>query len=185
MIIPGRVALSRKVITNIRSTVHQVQPCGIDLTLKRVLTWASSGTIDFSNTHRKTAQTVEIPYQTSQQQASTTSPWNKTTEITTPGEFIHLATGSYLIEFNEQVDMPLDLMGQILVRSSLFRSGALVSAGVMDLGYKGPVGAMLQVVNPHGLRLMRDAKCAQMVFHEMSEPVEEGYSGVYQGRAFA
>ena len=54
-------------------------------------------------------------------------------------------------------------------------------AGVMDSGYKGAVGAMLQVVNPHGLRLMRDAKLAQMVFHQMSESLE-GYSGVYQGR---
>lgn len=79
--------------------------------------------------------------------------------------------------------MPLDLMGQILVRSSLFRSGALVHAGVMDSGYQGVVGAILQVVNPHGLQLMRDAKLAQIVFHQMSEPVE-GYSGVYQGRTF-
>ena len=50
----------------------------------------------------------------------------------------------------------------------------------MDSGYKGAVGAMLQVVNPHGLLLFRDARLAQMVFHQMSEPVE-GYSGVYQG----
>lgn len=39
---------------------------------------------------------------------------------------------------------------------------------------------MLQVVNPHGLRLTKDAKLAQMMFHQMSEDVE-GYCGVYQG----
>ena len=39
---------------------------------------------------------------------------------------------------------------------------------------------MLQVVNPHGLRLFRDARLAQIVFHQMSEAVE-GYEGVYQG----
>ena len=98
-----------------------------------------------------------------------------------PIEYAELPCGSYLVEFNESVDMPLEVMGQIFVRSSLFRSGALIHAGVMDSGYKGAVGAMLQVVNPHGLRLLRDAKLAQMVFHQMSEPVE-GYNGVYQGR---
>lgn len=51
----------------------------------------------------------------------------------------------------------------------------------MDSGYKGAVGAMLQVVNPHGITLHEDARLAQMVFHEMSEVVE-GYNGVYQGR---
>ncbi len=91
-----------------------------------------------------------------------------------------LEQGAYLVEFNKTVDTPSSLMGQIFVRSSLFRSGALLSAGVMDSGYKGAMGAMLRVVNPHGLPLFRDARLAQMAFHQMSEPVE-GYSGVYQG----
>ena len=91
-----------------------------------------------------------------------------------------LKPGAYLVEFNETVDVPLSLMGQIFVRSSLFRSSALLSAGVMDSGYKGAVGAMLQVMNRHGLLLSRDARLAQMVFHQMGEPVE-GYNGVYQG----
>lgn len=91
-----------------------------------------------------------------------------------------LKRGAYLVEFNETVNVPLDLMGQIFVRSSLFRSGALLSAGVMDSGYEGAVGAMMQVMNPLGLLLFRDARLGQMVFHQMSEPVE-GYSGQYQG----
>ena len=91
-----------------------------------------------------------------------------------------LKEGAYLVEFNETVDTPLSVMGQIFVRSSLFRSGALLSAGLVDAGYKRAVGAMLQVVNPHGLLLFRDARLAQTVFHQMSEPVK-GYSGVYQG----
>jgi dUTP pyrophosphatase len=174
MIIPGRTALSRKAITRLLSPKQQVQPCGVDLTLKRILTWTTSGVIDFTNTRRKTADTAELPFQllpTSTQ----TSPHDRSTD------FVELPHGSYLVEFNETVEMPLDLMGQIFVRSSLFRSGALVHAGVMDSGYNGVVGAMLQVVNPQGLRLFRDAKVAQMVFHQMSEEVE-GYSGVYQGR---
>lgn len=193
MIIPGRVALSRKVITQLLSAEHQTQQCGIDLTLKRIMTWKSPGTIDFDNKRRRTAQTVEIPFQrdlkSSSGAASPPDLINKATQQTSetdsncPIEYIDVSCGSYLVEFNELVDMPLDLMGQILVRSSLFRSGALIHAGVMDSGYEGAIGAMLQVVNPHGLRLIKDAKLAQMVFHQMSEPVE-GYSGIYQGRKF-
>ena len=61
------------------------------------------------------------------------------------------------------------------------RSGVAVHAGVMDAGYTGVVGALMQVFNEHGVRVSRDARLAQMVFHSMSERVEEGYKGVYQG----
>lgn len=68
----------------------------------------------------------------------------------TPSEFIDLPCDSFLVEFHERVDIPLDLMGQ---RSSLVRFGVLIHASVMDSGYKGPIGAMMQVVNPHGLTI--------------------------------
>lgn len=185
MIIPGRIAVSHKVITGVISATQQTQPCGVDLTLKRVMTWSSAGVIDFDNTQRRTAQTVDIPFEPPQNRveiaANSQSAQQQAEKISKGGPYVDLTCGSYLVEFNEGVDMPLDLMGQILVRSSLFRSGALVHAGVMDSGYRGAVGAMLQVVNPHGLRLYKNAKLAQMVFQQMSEPVES-YSGVYQGR---
>jgi len=187
MIIPGRVAHARSVVTKLLSIDKQIQPCGIDLTLKRIMSWSSPGAIDFDNSHRKTAETVEMPFQRLLGPSGTTSGESKLGEDKTPEteitdtHYIDVSSGSYLIEFNELIDMPLDLMGQIMVRSSLFRSGALMHAGVMDSGYNGAIGAMLQVVNPHGLRLYKDAKLAQIVFHQMSEPVK-GYSGVYQGR---
>lgn len=170
MILPGPKLVFQKIIQNVRSTKLQVQPCGVDLTLKRILIWKSAGEVDFDNSRRNNAETDALPFQPDQ------SP-----EKTPGSSFIDLAQGSYLIEFNETVNVPLDVMGQIFVRSSLFRSGALVNAGVMDSGYIGAVGCMLQVVNPRGLRVWRDARLAQMVFHQMSEPTE-GYSGTYQGR---
>ncbi|KAH6638877.1 deoxyuridine 5'-triphosphate nucleotidohydrolase [Boeremia exigua] len=185
MIIPGRVAHARNVVKKLLSVEKQAQPCGVDLTLKRIKTWSSAGAIDFDNTHRKTAGTVDMPFRRlSGEPHIPTSRTSKLDEQETEAvetDYVDVACGSYLVEFNELVDMPLDLMGQIMVRSSLFRSGALVHAGVMDSGYKGAVGGVLQVVNPYGLRLYKDAKLAQIVFHEMSEPVE-GYSGIYQGR---
>lgn len=53
-------------------------------------------------------------------------------------------------------------------------------AGVMNSGYHGAVGALIKVMKPHGLRLFKDARIAQLVFHRMSEKTE-GYKGVYQG----
>ncbi|RHZ53861.1 hypothetical protein CDV55_103327 [Aspergillus turcosus] len=150
MIIPGRALLTRAIIHNVQNPALQVQPCGVDLTLKRVLTWISPGTTDLDNQRRQTASTNEIRFPAS----STPSPEDR---------FLDLQQGSYLVEFNETVSVPLDAMGQIFVRSSLFRSGVLLTAGVMDSG-----------VYP-------SARLAQFVFYQMSEEVE-GYRGVYQGR---
>jgi len=162
----------------------------VDLTLKRIKTWTSPGSVDFDNSLRLNASTVEVPFINQHEQfqnlpaqfhlALSNDPVMLKKHMHGRQESVMLKPGAYLVEFNETVDTPLSLMGQIFVRSSLFRSGALLSAGVMDSGYKGAVGAMLQVVNPHGLLLFRDARLAQMVFHQMSKPVE-GYSGVYQG----
>lgn len=189
MILPGRSVIP-KIISNIRSAKIQAQPCGVDLTLKRIKTWTSPGSIDFDNSLRLNASTVDIPFISHLEQFHHLPAQFHSTLSKDPAllqkymhesqESVMLKPGAYLVEFNETVDTPLSVMGQIFVRSSLFRSGALLSAGVMDSGYKGAVGALLQVVNPYGLLLFRDARLAQMVFHEMSEAVE-GYGGVYQG----
>jgi dUTP pyrophosphatase len=168
--IPGRAIVSRSIVQNLRQTDVQVQPCGVDLTLKRILTWTSSGAVDFDNSHRRNAETEAIPFQ------SDTSNNNNSGH-----GYIDLALGTYLVEFNETVDVPLDVAGQIFVRSSMFRSGALIHAGVMDSGYRGAVGALLQVVNPKGICLWQHARLGQIVFYQMSEPTD-GYKGIYQGR---
>ena len=189
MILPGRSVIP-KIIGNVLSAKIQAQPCGVDLTLKRIKTWTAPGSVDFDNSLRANASTVEIPFVSYHEQSQSLparfdskpskDPAMLNKHMHAEKKSVMLKPGAYLVAFNETVDMPLSLMGQIFVRSSLFRSGALLSAGVMDSGYRGAVGAMLQVVNPHGLLLFQDARLAQMVFHQMSEPVEV-YSGVYQG----
>jgi dUTP pyrophosphatase len=161
MILPGKTAIARGVICGLRNFNAQTQPCGVDLSLRDIQTWTASATLAFSNEHRVAAETQTLAFTGGPKQ-------------------IHLAAGHYLVMFNENVEMPLDIMGQIFVRSSLWRSGVLLSAGVMDSGYKGAVGALMQVVNAHGVTLHQNARLAQMVFHEMTEEVA-GYIGVYQG----
>ncbi|EME86768.1 uncharacterized protein MYCFIDRAFT_29484 [Pseudocercospora fijiensis CIRAD86] len=166
MILPGKAAVERGIILGLRNAAVQTQPCGVDLTVRAVRNWTSAGAIDFDISLRANAKTEQLAFLKPTSEGLQSS--------------LRLAQGAYLIEFHENVDMPLDIMGQIYVRSSMFRSGALVTAGVMDSGYKGAIGAMLQVVSPHGLLLHENARVAQMVFHEMSEKTD-GYSGVYQG----
>ncbi len=146
MLLPGSSLIPR-IITNIRSAKIQAQPCGMDLTLKRVKTWTSPGSVDFDNSLRLNASTVEIPFSSHHERFRNLSAQfhqaipkdSAMFEKRKQGshESVMLESGAYLVEFNETVDVPLDLMGQIFVRSSLFRSGALLSAGVMDSGYKG------------------------------------------------
>lgn len=142
MIIPGARLVSRNLVRGLLSP-SQVQPCGVDLSLKKILRWTSAGAIDFSNTRRVAASTLEVPFDT-------------TTDAVT------LSQGAYLVEFNETVDIPLDAMGELFVRSSLWRSGATLSAGVVDAGYEGAMGGLLDVRNPFGLVLYRDAKLGQV-----------------------
>jgi dUTP pyrophosphatase len=185
MILPGKAALSRAIIHHTINLTTQIQPCGVDLTLKRVLSWTSAGSIDFDNTRRKLAETQVLPFQApiedSTEHDSPKSQMPDQAKEPNTGGFIDLPAGAYLVEFNETIAMPLDVMGEVFVRSSLFRSGALLSGGVMDSGYTGAIGALLQVVNPHGLRVWKDARLGQMVMHEMAEKTD-GYQGMYQGR---
>jgi len=163
MIIPGASLLSRNLVRGLISAKSQSQPCGIDLSLRRVLSWTTPGVIDFDNKRRQTSETREIPF------AEDTSS-------------VTLRPGAYMVEFNETVSIPLDAMGELFVRSSLWRSGATLSAGVVDAGYEGPMGGLLDVLNPHGIVLCRDAKLGQIIMHTLQEKVV-GYSGVYQGVA--
>lgn len=129
MILPGYQLVSKGIVRGVLSAKSQVQPCGVDLTLKRLWAFMNAGVIDADNTHRKTASTRAIEF--TEKKDGSNGKILRSLEV---------KPGTYLVEFNETVDTPLDIMGQLYVRSSLFRSGALVTAGVMDSGYKGAVG---------------------------------------------
>jgi dUTP pyrophosphatase len=160
MIIGGVNIVSRQIVRNLLNATHQQQPCGVDLTLRCISKWTSPATIDFDNTHRQGAKTSILPF------------CSKTHTLT-------LQPGAYLVDFNETVKIPRDCMGSVFPRSSLWRSGVSVSAGVVDAGYEGAMGALLEVKNPCGVVLYRDAKLAQIVLEQMEGEVE-GYNGVYQ-----
>ncbi|KAF9892498.1 hypothetical protein FE257_001607 [Aspergillus nanangensis] len=160
MILGGLEVITRQLVRNLRHIAQQQQPCGVDLTLRQVSEWTSAATIDFDNSKRQAAKVLSLPF-------------DNTTHT------IALQPGAYLVDFNETVQIPRDCMASVFPRSSLWRSGVGIHAGVVDAGYKGAMGALMEVKNPNGVILYKDAKLAQIVFEAMGEPVE-GYNGIYQ-----
>jgi len=62
MILPGSHAFRLGLLRNLTSESLQIQPCGIDLTLRRVLRVKHSGIIDFDNSLRRSAETEELTF---------------------------------------------------------------------------------------------------------------------------
>ncbi|MCH7714129.1 MAG: deoxyuridine 5'-triphosphate nucleotidohydrolase, partial [Chloroflexi bacterium] len=98
-----------------------------------------------------------------------------------PDGWLELAPGPYLIDFNETVNLPLDVMALGRTRSSLLRSGVAIHTAVWDAGYRGRSQALIVVYQPDGYRLQKDARLLQLVFYRLAQPVSEGYQGRFQG----
>jgi len=140
---------------------EEVQTCGhgVDLTLGKVEELAGPGRLDLDNSTREVPGGREVEFE--------------------DGE-VFLEQGAYRVTYNEVVGVPIDRVGVILPRSSLMRSGAVLYSALWDAGYEGRGQGLLQVMNPHGLTLCRDARIGQLFFLE-AEVGEEGYDGRYQG----
>ncbi len=139
----------------------QVQPNGIDVTLREVFRCTSSGTVGFSNEQRRLSQTEAIPFGSEHS--------------------LTLAPGPYLITFNEVVHLPVGIAALGRTRSSLLRSGVALHTAVWDAGYSGRSQSLMIVYNPAGFTVFRDARIMQLIFFRLTQPVAHGYSGIYQG----
>jgi len=138
----------------------QVQPCGVDLTVRSVSRLTSSGAIDFDNSGRALASREELPW----------------------GDgWVDLPCGGYHVVYSETVSLPRDVMALAYPRSSLLRCGAMLYSAVWDPGYSGRAEGLLVVHNPRGLRLARRARIAQLVFTRLGDTVERPYEGRYLG----
>jgi dUTP pyrophosphatase len=139
---------------------EQVQPNGVDLTLRDIALIQSSGQIAASNDQR---------------QLSDLSP------LVFDGlGYIDLVPGAYIITYNEVVHLPENIMALGRPRSSLLRCGVTVGTAVWDAGYEGRSQSLLVVYNPRGFRLQKNARVMQLIFMYLSEKTE-GYKGAYQG----
>ncbi len=138
----------------------QIQPNGLELTLKEIKAINGPGALDFDNTGRKL-------------------PDSKTIEFRSDG-WIHIPEGIYKILFNEVLNIPMNLAAIAKPRSSLIRCGATLETAVWDAGYRGRSESMLVVYNHSGFRVKRNARIIQLLFYTLEKEVEKGYSGIYQ-----
>jgi dUTP pyrophosphatase len=136
----------------------QLQPAGVDITLRDIFEFSSTGTIDFSNKQRVISECRKVSFK---------------------GGFAHLKTGAYKIVYNETVRIPRDCIALAFPRSSLLRCGAFLHCAVWDPGYSGRSESLLIVSNPHGIRLAKNARLAQLVFIKLSKKPGKLYRGRY------
>ena len=139
---------------------EQVQPNGIDLTLREVAMLQSAGRIAVSDRQRLLSDLAPLVFDGL--------------------GFIELVPGVYIVTYNEIVHLPKDVMALARPRSSLLRCGVTVDTAVWDAGYSGRSQSLMVVYNPLGFRLQRNARIVQLVFLRLTRETE-GYRGAYQG----
>jgi dUTP pyrophosphatase len=152
---------SPPLVENLCDTQQQVQPNGIDLTLKEVALFSSPGSLGPGNESRALSNTSPLIFDGLGR--------------------IDLLPGCYLITYNEVVNLPKNAMALAMPRSSLLRCGVSIHNAVWDAGYSGRSQSLMVVYNPRGFRLHRNARIVQMVFFSLSREVAQGYQGVFQG----
>lgn len=140
---------------------EQLQPNGIDITIREISTYSSRGNLTESNGGRVLSRTTPLVFD--------------------GHNGVNLLPGPYLITFNEIVNLPNNIMALARPRSSLNRCGVSIHSAVWDAGYSGRSQALMVVYNTHGFRLHKNARVAQLIFMYTSGHVAEGYNGKYQG----
>ena len=138
---------------------EQVQPNGIDLTLREVALLQSSGKIAVKDSQRLVSNLAPLVFDGM--------------------DFVDLVPGAYIVTYNEVVHLPRNIVALATPRSSLLRCGVTVNTAVWDAGYSGRSQSLMVVYNPQGFRLQRNARIVQLVFLQLTEETE-GYHGAYQ-----
>ncbi len=138
---------------------EQVQPNGIDFTLRQVALLQTSGRIAVSDRQRLVSDLAPLVFDGL--------------------GFIDLMPGAYLITYNEIVHLPNNVMALARPRSSLLRCGVTIDTAVWDAGYSGRSQSLMVVYNPQGFRLQKNARVVQLVFLQLTGETE-GYQGTYQ-----
>jgi len=137
-----------------------LQPNGIDLSLEAVWRLAGRGALGRSNAERELPPREPLAFGTD--------------------DWLELPVGAYGIRYTEWVELPNDCGGLCFPRSSLLRMGVHVPTAVWDAGYAGRGEGLLEVSNPHGVRLQRGARIVQLVVFRLSAAARSGYAGSYQ-----
>ncbi len=152
---------SPPLVENLCDVQQQVQPNGVDLTLKEVALFSSPGSVGPRNDDRILSSTSPLVFDGLGR--------------------VDLLPGCYLVTYNEVVNLPKDIMALATPRSTLLRCGVSIHHAVWDAGYSGRSQSLMVVYNAQGFRLHRNARIVQMVFLALTRQVAQGYDGMFQG----
>jgi len=147
-------------IDGLRDTGKQVQPNGVDVTIRDIAVFTSPGELRPQSKTRTLSDTSQLVFDNT--------------------GAVYLPPSCYLLTHNEIVNLPKDIMALALPRSSLLRCGVSVHTAVWDAGYSGRSQSLMVVYNPLGFRLHKDAAVIQLVFFRLSHETSKGYSGMFQ-----
>ncbi|MFH0846922.1 MAG: deoxyuridine 5'-triphosphate nucleotidohydrolase [Chloroflexota bacterium] len=147
----------------------QLQPNGIDLTLKEIARFKTAGKLTVDNSQRVISELELLPFDK-----------DGFIDLKPFRENLQGEPGAYLVTFNETVNLPDDLTALGQPRSSLLRCGVNIGTAVWDAGYSGRSQSLLTVHNPLGFRLERNARILQLIFFRLGGRTA-GYKGRYQG----
>jgi dUTP pyrophosphatase len=148
-------------VENLADVEQQLQPNGIDLTVREVAMLDSPGCISTRNESRVLSSTSPLVF----------DGLGK----------LDLLPGPYVVTCNEIVHLPKNVMALAKPRSSLLRCGVSVHTAVWDAGYSGRSQSLMVVYNPQGFRIYKNARFIQLVFFHLTQEVTEGYQGIFQG----
>lgn len=158
-----RLAATPPLVEGLLAPDQQVQPNGIDLTVRTVARLVGAGRLGAAPDDRTLPEQEPVPF---------AKGWAT------------LPPGPYLVTLNEIVHLPNDVMALGRPRSTLLRSGVAVHNAVWDAGYEGRSQVLLVVYHPAGFLLERNARIVQLVFFTLAQPAEQGYQGAYQGKVW-
>jgi dCTP deaminase len=86
---------------------------------------------------------------------------------------------STLVPTEEWVELPVDLAGTLMCRSSFGRRGVLLGAGFIDPGFRGKLTLCLVNMGNEDILVKKNDRVVQMILHEVLNGTKP-YEGRYQ-----
>ncbi len=146
-------------IEGLTEPATQVQPNGVELTLRNIALLKTPGIIPVDNDQRQVSELEPLVFDET--------------------GYIDLVPGSYMVTYNEIVHLPNNVMAFGRPRSSLLRCGVTIGTAIWDAGYNGRSQSLMIVYNTQGFRVQKNTRIMQLVFLRLTQETE-GYSGIYQ-----
>jgi dCTP deaminase len=85
-----------------------------------------------------------------------------------------------LVATLETVELGLNIVATLHIRSSLAREGLIGSFAVVDPGFRGQLTLNLHNISNKDVTLKEGERIVQIIFHQLGSLAKKGYNGSYQ-----